>query len=54
MREWQKVIRKRLTEEDHRLARESEIKRQKNIDELKEKNNTRGLKGLEEDFMEAV
>lgn len=54
LREWQKVIRKRLTEEDHRLARESEIKRQKNIDELKEKNNTRVLKGLEEDFMEAV
>ncbi len=54
LREWQKVIRKRLTEEDHRLARESEIKRRKNIDELKEKNNTRVLKGLEEDFMEAV
>lgn len=54
LREWQKVIRKRLTEEDHRLAGESAIKRQKNIDELKEKNNTRVLKGLEEDFMEAV
>lgn len=54
LREWQRVIRKRLTEADHQLARESAIKRQKNIQELKENNNTRVLKGLEEDFMEAV
>ena len=54
LREWQRVIRKRLTEADHKLARESAIKRQKNIEELKENNNTRVLKGLEEDFMEAV
>lgn len=54
LREWQRVIKERLTKEDHRLAGESAIKRQKNIDELKEKNNTRVLKGLAEDFMEAV
>lgn len=54
LREWQKVIKKRLNEEDRELARISAQKRQKNIEELREKNNTRVLKGLEEDFMEAV
>lgn len=54
LREWQREIKNRLTKEDHRLASVSVIKRQKNIDELKEKNNTRVLKCLEEDFMEAI
>ncbi|WP_306583156.1 PcfJ domain-containing protein [Enterocloster bolteae] len=54
LREWQRKIKNRLTKEDHRLASVSVIKRQKNIDELKEKNNTRVLKCLEEDFMEAI
>lgn len=54
LKEWQHVIKKRLTEEDHRLARESAVRRKKNIEELTENNNTRVLKGLEEDFMEAV
>lgn len=54
LREWQKVIRKRLNEEDRRLADISKKKREQNIEELKEKNNTRVLNGLMEDFMEAV
>lgn len=54
LRKWQGVIRKRLTEEDRRLARESAARREKNLEELKENNNTRVLKGLEEDFMEAI
>ena len=36
------------------LAEISKIKRLENIEELKEKNNTRVLEGLEEDFMEAI
>lgn len=54
LREWQRVIRKRMTKEDKRLAKISEEKRLQNIEELKQKNNTRVLKGLEEDFMENV
>ena len=54
LREWQKVIRKRMTEKDHEYAKVSAIKREENIRELQEKNNTRVLQGLEEDFMEAV
>lgn len=54
LKEWQQVIKKRLSEEDRRLARESKILRERNIQELKEKNNTRVLLGLMEDFMEAV
>ena len=54
LRQWQKEIKKRLNEEDRRLARVSAQKRQQNIDELREKNNIRVLKGLEEDFMEAI
>ena len=54
LREWQRVLKKRLNEEDRRLAGISAQKRRKNIEELREKNNTRVLKGLEEDFMEAV
>lgn len=54
LKEWQREVKKRLTASDHRLARESEIKRKKNIEELKEQRNARVLKGLEEDFMEAI
>lgn len=54
LREWQKVIRKRMTEKDHEYAKVSAVKREENIRELHEKNNTRVLQGLEEDFMEAV
>lgn len=54
LREWQKEIRKRMKEEDHERAKRSEELRELNIRELREKNNTRVLKGLEEDFMAAV
>ena len=54
LREWQKVIKKRLTEEDKRLAGVSRVLREKNIEELKEKKNERVLKGLMEDFLEAI
>ena len=53
LKEWQKVIRKRLTERDKELARMSKEKREANIRELQEKNNTRVLQGLAEDFMDA-
>ena len=54
LREWQKVIRKRMSKEDHKYARTSAVLRQKNIDELKEKNNVRVLNGLMEDLMEVI
>lgn len=54
LREWQKVIRKRMNKKDHELAEASRVKREENIEELKKKNNTRVLQGLMEDFMEAV
>ena len=54
LREWQQEIKKRMSKEDLERAKVSKSKRQENIDELKEKNNTRVLKGLMEDFMEAV
>lgn len=53
LKEWQKVIKKRLTERDRELARMSKEKREANIRELQEKNNTRVLQGLAEDFMDA-
>lgn len=53
LREWQKVLKSRLTWKDRELARTSRIKREQNIEELKAKRNTRVLKGLEEDFLEA-
>ena len=43
-----------MKKEDHERAKRSEELRELNIRELKEKNNTRVLKGLEEDFMAAV
>lgn len=54
LREWQKVIRKRMSQRDHEYAAQSEILRQKNIEELKAKNNTVVLKGLAEDLMEVI
>lgn len=54
LREWQKEIRKRMTEKDHEHAKISAAKRLENIKELQEKNNTRVLDGLLEDFMEAI
>lgn len=54
LREWQKVIKQRMKDADRQLARESAIKRQKNLDELRQKNNLRVLEGLMEDFMEAA
>ena len=54
LKEWQKVIRKRMSEQDHELAAVSKEKREANIEELKAKNNIRVLQGLMEDFMEAM
>ena len=54
LREWQKVIRKRMSKKDHEYAAQSEILRQKNIEELKAKNNTVVLEGLAEDLMEVI
>ena len=54
LREWQKEIKKRLTAEDKKLARISAVKREENLEELREKNNKRVLEGLMEDFMEAI
>ena len=54
LREWQQVIRSRMKEEDHKLAKMSAKKREENILELKARNNTRVLEGLMEDFMEAI
>ena len=54
LKEWQRVLKKRLTEEDKKLAAVSAVKRLENIEELRQKNNIRVLKGLEQDFMEAM
>lgn len=54
LREWQKEIKKRMSKEDHERAKQSKILREANIKELQERNNTRVLQGLLEDFMEAV
>lgn len=54
LREWQQEIRKRMKEEDHEREARSAVLREKNMQELREKNNTRVLKSLEEDFMAAV
>lgn len=53
LKEWQKYIRTTLTKEDKEYAKKSKVLRQKNIDELKAKNNLRVLQGLMEDFMDA-
>ena len=54
LREWQKIIKQRLTQQEKELAKISKVKREENLEELKRKNNTRVLQGLLEDFMEAV
>lgn len=54
LREWQRVIKKRLTQQERELAKISKVKREENLEELRRKNNTRVLQGLLEDFMEAV
>ena len=54
LREWQKIIKKRLTQQEKELAKISKVKREENLEELRRKNNTRVLQGLLEDFMEAV
>ena len=54
LREWQRVLKKRLHSKDWKLAAESKVKREKNLEELRKANNERVLKGLAEDFMEAV
>lgn len=53
LKEWQQVIKKRMKKEDHERAAKSKVLREANIKELEENNNTRVLKGLMEDFMEA-
>lgn len=54
LRKWQQEIRKRMTKEDHFHAKISAEKREENIRDLTEKKNTRVLRGLMEDFMEAM
>lgn len=54
LREWQQVIKRRITEQDRHYARISAVKREENIKDLEAKNNTRVLQGLMEDFMEAI
>lgn len=51
LREWQKEIRRRMTEKDRDLEQESARKREENLKKLREENNTRVLQGLMEDFM---
>ena len=53
LKEWQGVIKKRMSKADKELAKISKIKREANIEDLKAKNNTFVLRGLMEDFMEA-
>lgn len=54
LKEWQQVIRGRMKKQDHDLAEVSRVKREANLEELREKKNTRVLKALEEDLMEAM
>lgn len=54
LREWQQVVKKRIKKEDHELQKISAEKRERNIQDLIAKNNTRVLQGLMEDFMEAM
>ena len=43
-----------MKEEDHEYAKISAIKREQNMDELRQKNNTRVIEALMEDLMEVV
>ncbi len=54
LREWQQVIRRRMKSRDHELEATAKRKREENLEDLRKKNNTRVLKGLMEDFMEAI
>lgn len=54
LKEWQQEVKKRMKTKDKELAEISAKKRRDNIEELKQKNNTRVLDGLMEDFMEAI
>lgn len=54
LREWQRVVKERMKISDVKLAKISKQKREANLEELKQKNNTRVLKALMEDFMEAM
>jgi len=54
LRDWQTVIRKRMSDEDKKREKESKRKREENIKQLEADRNTRVLQGLAEDFMEAV
>lgn len=54
LKEWQQEVRKRMSEDDKGYAARSKKLREKNIAELRAANNTRVLKGLEEDFLEAA
>ncbi|MDE7436770.1 MAG: PcfJ domain-containing protein [Lachnospiraceae bacterium] len=54
LREWQREIKKRMSRQDRERAAASKVKREENIEELKQKNNIRVLNGLMEDFMEAI
>ena len=53
LQEWQRVIKRRMKQEDIELARISKEKREANNEDLIRKNNLKVLKGLEEDFMDA-
>ena len=52
LRAWQKEIRQRMKGKDFEHAERSAVLREKNMEELREKNNTRVLEGLMEDLME--
>lgn len=54
LREWQQEVKKRMDDRDREHAGISKRKREENIEELKRQNNTRVLRGLQEDFMEAI
>lgn len=54
LKEWQKHVKKKLKASDLEAQKASAEKREKNLDELRQKGNTRVLKALMEDFMEAV
>ena len=54
LREWQKEIRKRMDKQDQAYSRISALKREQNLEELRQKGNTRVLEALMEDLMEVV
>lgn len=54
LREWQQEVRRRMDGKDRKYADASRKKREENMEELKRQNNLRVLKGLQEDFMEAI